>query len=390
MKLAYFLQSNIGSSETFIYDLVKGLNEDKSIDLTFITGENSNPTIDFDLRCIPTGFSKKHVVWEQIVYIVGQLWGRKGVYFKMHLRKWISNKVLSKYIVLNYDVALIEYATSGVLVMDYLSSQRIPFIVHVHGYDITSSVNDQAYLEQLYKLFHKAAFFIVASNYMKRRLILLGCAESKIKVITIGIDSKSIIPMPWQQRIKIKPSIIFLGRLIPKKNPIALIHAFKLVKERIPESILSLIGDGPLRSQIKELINDLGLSDSIYLHGVLNRQESFPLLNSHWVYAQHSVTSITGDTEGFAISLAEAALHELPVVSTIHNGITENVIDGETGFLIPEYNYEAMAEKIIFLIQNPLIAEKMGKAGRKHIIKLCDSEKRLKEIKALLFSLKTE
>ena len=120
------------------------------------------------------------------------------------------------------------------------------------------------------------------------------------------------------------------------------------------------------------------------MRGVLNREESFPIMNKHWVYAQHSVTGPNGDTEGFAISLAEAALHGLPVVSTVHNGITENVLDGVTGFLVPEHDYEAMAEKIIYLIQNPDKAEYMGKAGKQHIMKICEPGRRIELIKDLL------
>jgi glycosyltransferase involved in cell wall biosynthesis len=97
------------------------------------------------------------------------------------------------------------------------------------------------------------------------------------------------------------------------------------------------------------------------------------------------VTAKSGDQEGFAISLAEAALHEIPVVSTFHNGIPENVIDGETGLLVKEFDFEAMAEKIIYLIENPEIAEQMGKAGRKHILNLCEPERRISKIKELLY-----
>ena len=107
-------------------------------------------------------------------------------------------------------------------------------------------------------------------------------------------------------------------------------------------------------------------------------------MNKHWIYAQHSVTAISGDKEGYAISPAEAAAHELPVVSTIHNGIPEHVIDGETGFLVPEFDYESMAERIIQLIQNPMLAKKMGRAGRNNILALNNPQKRIDKIYNLL------
>jgi colanic acid/amylovoran biosynthesis glycosyltransferase len=220
---------------------------------------------------------------------------------------------------------------------------------------------------------------------MRRLLVLLGADENKIRVIRIGIDVASIKPMAWEERIKKGPSIVFLGRLTEKKHPIALLYAFNIVLTKIPEAKLTIIGDGPLKNEVVNTIKRLNLENSVSLLGSLPREKSFPILNAHWVFAQHSVTSKTGDKEGYALSPAEAAAHELPVVSTLHNGIPEHVIDGHTGYLVPEFNYEAMAEKLIYLLQNPKDAEKMGKAGRMNIEKLNNQQQRIASIKSLLF-----
>lgn len=384
LKLGYFSHTNISPSETFIYDLVNSLNEDKDIELTYVTGQNITLQTDFNVKSVASGYSEKNIKWAFRLYKLGQIKGGYGSKWKMNYQKRIAYKQLQKCNLPQFDVAYIEYATSAVLVMDYLVSKHIPFIVHVHGYDVTTSTNDKSYLQELKLLFEKASFFIVASQYMKRRLVLLGCAENKIKLIRLGVDSHSICPISWDKRKKLNPAIIFLGRLTEKKHPIALLHAFKIVKNTFPNAILSIIGGGEMESDVKNEIERLNLNSSIKLYGILNRADSFPIMNQHWIYAQHSVTSMYGDTEGFAISLAEAALHELPVVSTIHNGITENVIDNVTGYLVPEYDFESMAERIIYLIKNPDIAEQMGKAGREHILKLCEPGKRIKMIKELL------
>jgi glycosyltransferase involved in cell wall biosynthesis len=383
VKLGYFTHSNFAPSETFIYDLVKSLNSEEDIDLTYITGKKVPLKTDFEVKSITTGYSEKYLNWTFIIYKIGQMFG-KGYQMKMQFQKLVAFRSIKNSKLPQFDIAYVDYATSAVLLMDYFEVNKIPFIVHVHGYDITSCLKDTAYIKEVKKLFKKATAFIVASHYMKRRLILLGCEEKKINVIRLGVEYKSIVPKSWTDRKKQVPSIIFLGRLTEKKHPVALLYAFKIVKEKIPEAQLSIIGDGPLKNEVQQIIKDLGLIQSVKMYGVLNRTESFPILNNHWLYVQHSVTAISGDTEGFAISLAEAALHELPVVSTIHNGIVENVIDGKTGFLVPEYDYETMAEKIIYLIQHPDIAEQMGKAGREHIMKLCEPGKRIKEIKYLL------
>src|SRR5690606_21007136 len=149
----------------------------------------------------------------------------------------------------------------------------------------TARAKDFYYLKELKILFQKADAFITASNYMKRRLILLGCEENKIHVINYGIPHNDILPLSWNERIKYVPSIVFLGRLTDKKNPIALIHAFKIVKYRIPEATLSIIGNGPLYGEVKQTIDKLNLAGSVTLHGALPREQSFPILNKSWVYA---------------------------------------------------------------------------------------------------------
>lgn len=386
LKLGYFTYSNFTPSETFIYDLVKSLNADPDINVTLVSGQRTDKMPDgIDIKSIAVGYGENFydtqaIRMSKIIQIRG-----KGSEMKMKFRKWVTNRKLNSKNIPIFDIAFVEYANTGVRLMDYFEARKIPFVVHVHGQDITSMPNDTAYCNELKKMFIKAKAFIAASHYMKRRLILLGCNEQKIEVIRLGVDGKLITPLPWERRKKLVPNIIFLGNLVEKKNPIALLHAFRIVKNKIPNAILSIIGSGPLKDTVCKTIENLGLSDSVTMYGTLKRSESFPIINNHWIYAQHSVTSINGDTEGFAISLAEAALHELPVVSTVHNGITENVIDGKTGFLVPEYDYETMAEKIIYLIQHPDIAEQMGKAGREHILQLCEPGKRVKLIKELLF-----
>ena len=71
--------------------------------------------------------------------------------------------------------------------------------------------------------------------------------------------------------------------------------------------------------------------------------------------------------EGTPVVLMEAQACGLPVVSTYHSGIPEVVKDGESGFLVPEKDVDALAEKMEYLINHPELWPKMGEAGRKHI-----------------------
>ena len=380
MKLAYFTSGEITFSETFIIDLVQGLSQ--KLELTIISGKKEFSSHIIDDQ-IPAGYIQNAGTIPYYAFRLGAFKGDYGYKLQGKIKKYYADKSLKK-INKEFDVAYIDYATTAVLVMDYLTDKKIPFVVHVHGYDITSSVNDPYYKEQLKLLFKKASYFIAASKYMKRLLILLGCPEQKIRIIKYGINGSIITPKTWNERLKTEPRIIFLGRLTYKKHPIALLHAFRIVKDKIPKAQLTIIGDGELYDEVTERIKMLNLKGHVKMLGALPREKSFKILNNSWIYAQHSVTALSGDQEGYAISPAEAALHELPVVSTYHNGIPEHVINGKTGYLVKEYDFETMASRIIELIEDPELMENMGKAGRQNILNLNNPEKRIESILELL------
>ena len=386
-KILYFLQGNFEVSETFIIDLLSGLDKCQESYIKVVSGA-SKPKAKCigKIEVIGSGFHNipLNISWK--FFKIGQLFNR-GYRLKMWVDKHIANQCIKRIIRKEKpDIAYIDYGTAAVKLYNTLERNQIPFIVHMHGYDYSHEIKNSVYLEELKKVFNKAQQIIVPSNFAKRRLILLGCQEKKIEVVRYGVPFQIIRPIEWSERIKLNPKIVFLGRLTPKKDPIALIHAFNIVNKSVPNATLDIIGDGELMLDVKKEISKLGLKNSIKLYGALDREACFKILRNAWVYAQHSVTSFSGDQEGFPISIAEAAAHEIPIVSTRHNGIPENVIDGITGLLVDEYNYEEMAEKIIYLIKNPEIAKEMGINGRKHIQQICNMNERINSINNLLLA----
>ncbi|GAB3531518.1 hypothetical protein GCM10027443_13880 [Pontibacter brevis] len=374
VRVAYFAKE-VSVSETFISDLFVALSH--IYELEVYTSSNLNGFPGINHQRIDFYYAANRFTNKLLLTLGGKfnfLFSKRYAFYKL------KGKLRKKAI----DVAFIEYGTTAVLMLEYLIDQNLPFIVHFHGFDITSSLNNSFYRNELKRVFEKASYVIAASNHIKRLLVLQGCPAYKVNVIKLGIDSEMYTPLPWAQRFNTAPSLVFLGRLTPKKNPIALLHAFKLVLDKIPNVTLTLIGEGPLRKEIELTIESLGLKDKVILLGALQRKDAIPILNTHWVYVQHSVTSYQGDQEGFAISIAEAAALRLPVVSTLHNGIPENVIDGVTGFLVREYDYEEMGKKIIQLLEDVQLIKKFGEAGRQNVVNGLKPSTRIKNIVNLL------
>ena len=385
MKIAYIVKDFGLPSETFVSDLAFGLAKTNG-QITILCNQHVGKTSNFYL-IEEINYLILSSIFDRLAFRIDKLFGKRGEFrnFK-RCQKHAYKRLLPAFKKHQPDVAYIDFGTVAVLARDALQEFNIPFVVHFHGSDISSALNNPAYREEIQGIFRDASALIVPSYHIQRLLVLEGAPAEKIRLVRIAPNLEGLVPATWSDRTSKNPSIAFLGRFTPKKNPIALLEAFTLVKQQVPNAQLTMIGDGPEMSRVKQRIEQLGLSNSVILHGTLPRSKALPIVNQHWLLAQHSATPSSGDQEGFPVVLTEAAALQLPIVSTLHSGIPEQVIDGKTGFLVREFDYEAMAERIIKLLQNPDLAELMGKAGRENISQMCQMERRVNQIQEILAS----
>jgi len=372
VNVAYLVPSYGRVSETFVNDLVRGLSdrvESLSVVTNDVVGKSPGPT---PVKEVP--FLALRSIADRLRYRVAEFFGRNRRQHQLLMRH--ANRQLRPVLGrIDPDVAYIDFGRAAVAARAPLQALEIPFAVHFHGADVTSHLSDPAYRTALHKVFRDADALVVASHHIRRLLVLEGAPPEKIRVVRLGVNLEGVEPLSWEKRKETGPSIVFLGRMVPKKHPIALVEAFRLVKEEVPQATLTLIGDGPERNRVSRRISRHELQDHVTMTGALPRQEALSIVRKHWVYAQHSVTTRSGDQEGFGISLSEAAMLELPVVSTLHDGIPEQVEDGETGYLVREHDFEAMGKRLVSLLQAPGTVRHKGKNSRRKI----ESKVRLKE-----------
>lgn len=149
--------------------------------------------------------------------------------------------------------------------------------------------------------------------------------------------------------------IVTLGRLdIFQKRHDILIKAFSLFHFRHPEFKLLIYGDGSDEKQIRTLISKLGLEDKVLLKGVT----STPLE----VIAKAKIFVLSSDFEGIPNALIEAMSIGLPCISTDcrPGGAKILIQEGKNGYIVNAGDYEALAEKMCFLVENPNAAEAVG------------------------------
>jgi len=154
---------------------------------------------------------------------------------------------------------------------------------------------------------------------------------------------------------------------VEKKGIEYVIRAVAQVARSFPQLRYDIIGDGPLRAELQKLAVALSVEKIVQFHGALNAESVRNLLDEAHAFVLASVTAKDGDQEGTPVSLLEAQAAGLPVISTRHSGIPEIVLDGESGWLVPERDADALADRLNQLRNHPELAERLGRRGRKFI-----------------------
>jgi colanic acid/amylovoran biosynthesis glycosyltransferase len=243
-----------------------------------------------------------------------------------------------------------------------------------HGYDITKRIKKRG--DRTYDhLFEVGDLFLPISERWKNELIKLGCEEQKTVVHRMGIDTSRFSFSPRQMRKDGHVQLLTVARLVEKKGVEYGVRTVAKVLKKYPQIEYKIAGDGPLRDDIKSLIEKLNITDKVKLLGWQRQEEIVELMKEADILLAPSVTSEDGDQEGIPVVLMEALAQGLPVLSTQHSGIPELVQDGKSGLLLPERDVEALAERLEYLVEHPEIWPEMGRAGRDYVERHYDINK---------------
>jgi glycosyltransferase involved in cell wall biosynthesis len=287
MKLGFITNHPVGTSETFVYELIRGLELEYGLNnVVHLAGSTIGKKVVSKSYFSNFGVKKKYYKHFDNFERVAKLNWRST--FK--LRRRVAEQAFERLPKPDTpEIVYIEFGQPAVLFRRYLERHRIPMVVHFHGMDASSAFNSSTYREEIQQVFRYASNIITASHHIRRLLVLQGCPPEKIRVVRYGIKVAEIKPKNWEQRVP-HPAVIFLGRLTEKKNPLALVHSFNLVKNSIEDARLTIVGDGPLRSEVENLVKKLGLTDSITMHGKLAHEVAL----ENGVASNSSVEAISG------------------------------------------------------------------------------------------------
>jgi glycosyltransferase involved in cell wall biosynthesis len=287
------------------------------------------------------------------------------------------------------DLLHAHFGVEGLYALPFALRHKLPLITTFWGFDATTSrirlllsgkpawIRYALFAERLRR---RGTLFIAVSEFIRSRLLQSGFPSDRTIVHYNGVDVTAFTPPEAESE---RRTILSVGRLVEKKGMEYLIKAFALIAREAPEVRLEIAGDGPLRQSLERLASECGLSARITFHGSRPHRVVASLMQRSSIVCQPSVTASDGDSEGLPTVVLEAAATARPLIGTRHSGIPEIIADGTTGFLVPERDVGALADRLLFLLENVELRKRMGEAGRKRIEEKFDLRKqaeRLEEI----------
>jgi len=205
---------------------------------------------------------------------------------------------------------------------------------------------------------------IICVSEHDRQLALRFRVGDPTKLVTIhnGLD-----PALWRVTNKksVRPQlenalvITMVARLAKQKDQLTLLEAIRLLPANCCKVVL--VGDGPMRTEIERFIEKHQLGDHVQLLGARTDVEK--------ILAATDIFALSSRWEGLPLTIIEAMLSELPIVTTRVGGVAELIEDGVTGFLVPPQNPKALAVALGKLVNDASLRLKMGHRGKKHVLR---------------------
>lgn len=271
-----------------------------------------------------------------------------------------TKSVLNKY---KIDTLLVQFGTTAFTIKDALDPDKQRIFVHVHGHDAQEELCPLGYRDEITRLLSSRITTICNSYETFNRLTKWGVHTDNLVVKYMGVPLPEIETREHDNFV-----ILFLGRLVDCKSPDRTIQAFELACEKGLKAQLIIAGDGPLRITCELLKARSKWKDAITMLGEVSWEQGKQLYEQADMFTQHAmVGELTGQVEAFGVSIVEAMAAALPVSTCLIGGISETVIEGETGLIFEPQNIEQQADTFLQLAHDKELRKRLGANARQRV-----------------------
>ena len=325
-----------------------------------------NPLETFDIykNSIPNKI--KHYPKKLLFAILKRILGG----YRRYLNEYLTN--------INFDLVHAHFANVACSYVELVRKHKLPLVVSFYGYDYEYlPFTKPEYKEKYINLFIKVDKFICEGTHGKFILQNMGCPEDKIEIIRLGVEIKNI---SFTKKVKVKNSLNLLqvANLVEKKGHIYSIKAFHKTLSNCTNMHLTIVGSGSdkIRNEISGYIMENNLFDKVTMINEIDHSLLYDFIKDYDVFIHPSCYSASMDCEGGApVVLLDAQALGLPIISTTHCDIPDEVVHDKTGLLSPEKDISALSKSIKrFYEMDELEYSKFSLMARKHVEEKFDIE----------------
>ena len=242
----------------------------------------------------------------------------------------------------------------------------IPLVVTVHGKSYYPEKRRRCLVYRM--IAARAAGLVAVSRDLKKFLCqTTGVFPEQVQIIYNGVNTERFVERPRDptrlDHLGIpRDSFIVgaVGNLYRVKGHIHLIRAAKIVCQKYPKTHVVILGRGDQKDNLLAEAGRLGIENYIHLLGYCDDV-------SNWL-TEMDVFTLPSLSEGLPLSLLEAMAMGIPTIVTAVGGMQEVVCDGQTGCIVPPGDPEALARKILYLLESQSQAEELGRAGQRRVL----------------------
>jgi colanic acid/amylovoran biosynthesis glycosyltransferase len=283
-------------------------------------------------------------------------------------------------------VILAHFGHTALRILPVARAIGVPLICHFHGLDLSSALNNRWYRWSLLRhIDHVDALITVGSR--QRHWVAGHFARAEaLHQIPCGVPVAEFSRGPAEaQAVETDPPVFaIVSRLVPQKGVDWCLRALALLPRGTAR--LQIVGDGPERSRLQILAQELGIAAEVVFLGPQPPAGVRQVLLGATALLQHSLDAPDGWYEGFGVTVAEASAMQVPTIASRCGGLMDQVEDGETGLLVEQRDAGGLSAAMQRLMQDRELRDRLGQAARHRAVAEFDTTAQVARLEAVLLA----
>ena len=198
---------------------------------------------------------------------------------------------------------------------------------------------------------HRRNQYVTVSLPSARDLTDLGVDAGRIAIVRNGLDT--VPPDTLDSARSVTPRAVVLSRLVPHKQIEDALDAVALLRPRVPELHLDVVGGGWWQDRLVERAAQLGITDAVTFHGHVDDSAKHAVVQRSWIHI------LPSRKEGWGLAVIEAAQHGVPTIGyRSSGGLTDSIVDGVTGVLVDDHH--DLVDRLEQLLSDPVLRAELG------------------------------